>query len=772
MSLPSSPAPSDPFLVGDFLVVPERNELRQLEEGTGRPSGEALRLTSKQMDVLVVLASKPGLPVGKNELFETVWPGVIVGEDNISSCIYELRKAFGDQAYIKTVRNRGYLLAPAVTRPLPARLLEALDPAVHETAENLLAGLALEPPAPPPPPTGPEPAERFDRQTRRMLATAFTGLALAVVLGVLLLMYFGAFTVALGKFTNATGGDSFNDVAKALDSAAWDYLHKNDTYYRVTRIPFLASSKVTLTMEQAGAGNLRLAAKISGGPDGLPELIEVEGAAGSRDLGSRLFQGIERVLDTRACRMESKVDMLKAGHCLSAGLRQVKNRDWSDAKLLLGQAEKFYEQLLAEDKRRDVAIKLILIYDQLANVEDIRGQRSVAEQHLDKARRLLDDPTLEFDVEGIHDLRIRRRQAQIDEDVDLELRLLQLLRTMDRGEPEWRHSLGWFEFTHKRNCNYAETQFNEAIDDANTDPSIRATYYSYRGEIQLTCRMPAAAIFSFGEHIRLNPVEADPYEMLAIAHMRIGKYGEARADFNQALALDPELSSAIIGKGYLEAELGHYQDAEREYQRALEQAKGASNERRDALIALGRLALRQGDAEKAAALAARAVQLRGGSQVLAYWLLGQASLAGGKQDAAQAALAALEGIYGASTSKYLREYLHHLRAQLLLTAGDGAAALVELDSALENYPGEPFFFLTAKAQALEALGRDEEAFTAYQAILSINEQHPLSLCAAARLAEKLKPAEAPAFYARARDILGDSSEDVVCQSCLERAKDF
>jgi TolB-like protein len=74
------------------------------------------------MEVLLCLARHPGETRSKEQLFQAVWPNVIVTEDVLKRCIAELRRAFDDDArdphIIETIPKRGYrLLAPVSALP-------------------------------------------------------------------------------------------------------------------------------------------------------------------------------------------------------------------------------------------------------------------------------------------------------------------------------------------------------------------------------------------------------------------------------------------------------------------------------------------------------------------------------------------------------------------------------------------------------------------------------------------------------------------------------
>ena len=92
------------FRLHDRVILPELNEIRG-------PDGTST-VHPKAMDVLVALAVRKGEVVSKQELLDTVWAGVHVGEDVLSTAIWELRRALEDDArtprFIRTVPRRGY----------------------------------------------------------------------------------------------------------------------------------------------------------------------------------------------------------------------------------------------------------------------------------------------------------------------------------------------------------------------------------------------------------------------------------------------------------------------------------------------------------------------------------------------------------------------------------------------------------------------------------------------------------------------------------------
>lgn len=74
--------------------------------------GVIVQLTPKALDVLVMLVSRQGQIVGKDELLRHVWPDTIVEENNLNVNVSLLRKTLGekpnDHRFIVTVPGLGY----------------------------------------------------------------------------------------------------------------------------------------------------------------------------------------------------------------------------------------------------------------------------------------------------------------------------------------------------------------------------------------------------------------------------------------------------------------------------------------------------------------------------------------------------------------------------------------------------------------------------------------------------------------------------------------
>lgn len=129
MVLPAS-IPAETRLV---VVGPLRIDLARaiITDDQGGPSG----LTPRAEELLLLLCRNAGRLVSREEILETVWSGTVVEDAAITNCIWQIRKAFGDQGkhLLQTRPRRGYLLSlpsdawrtddlsqPGAAEPVPA----------------------------------------------------------------------------------------------------------------------------------------------------------------------------------------------------------------------------------------------------------------------------------------------------------------------------------------------------------------------------------------------------------------------------------------------------------------------------------------------------------------------------------------------------------------------------------------------------------------------------------------------------------------------------
>ena len=103
------------------------------------PSGRQ-DLRRKSFDVLCYLVEHAGRVVTREELTKAVWLDVVVGDESLTHCIGEIRRAIADQdqRIIKTVPRRGYLVDVPIS---------ASDAAATQSSESAKAAARGEVPS-------------------------------------------------------------------------------------------------------------------------------------------------------------------------------------------------------------------------------------------------------------------------------------------------------------------------------------------------------------------------------------------------------------------------------------------------------------------------------------------------------------------------------------------------------------------------------------------------------------------------------------------------
>jgi DNA-binding winged helix-turn-helix (wHTH) protein len=101
---------------------------------------QPVRLGSRALEILCVLAEAPGVLVTKDELMAKVWPNVVVEENNLQVHISALRKALatgGGESPIVTVPGRGYrLIGFETSHVVASEFAGAREPAYRTRARS------------------------------------------------------------------------------------------------------------------------------------------------------------------------------------------------------------------------------------------------------------------------------------------------------------------------------------------------------------------------------------------------------------------------------------------------------------------------------------------------------------------------------------------------------------------------------------------------------------------------------------------------------------
>ncbi len=128
----------DLYEFGPFRLVPQE---RRLQRGD-----EAVPLTPKAFDLLLVMVAQQGHLLTKEELLNAVWPDSFVEENNLADNISRLRKALGEGddgcKFIETVPKRGYRFVGDVRKQSAIdveRAREPMEPAASRAGRRIPA---------------------------------------------------------------------------------------------------------------------------------------------------------------------------------------------------------------------------------------------------------------------------------------------------------------------------------------------------------------------------------------------------------------------------------------------------------------------------------------------------------------------------------------------------------------------------------------------------------------------------------------------------------
>lgn len=153
--------------LGDFVLDLLAGELLTAD---GRLAG----LRRQALEVLLLLGTRAGQVVSKDELMQRVWPGLVVGDGSLTQAIADIRRVLGDQEHqlVRNVARRGYLLeAQPVVQASTA--VEAMLPAGTGSGPPVNASAAAAGAARP----------AADAYHRRVWAAALAALAVMLVMG-------------------------------------------------------------------------------------------------------------------------------------------------------------------------------------------------------------------------------------------------------------------------------------------------------------------------------------------------------------------------------------------------------------------------------------------------------------------------------------------------------------------------------------------------------------------------------------------------------------
>ena len=129
-NVPELVSPSSSHRFGRFELRPSERVL--LADGT------PVAIGARAFDLLIAFVDRPGTLITKDDLLATVWPGLVVEENNLQVQVSTLRKIIGQSA-LATIPGRGYRFNLAVSRAdadAPAPPVDDREPAAEHPTKR------------------------------------------------------------------------------------------------------------------------------------------------------------------------------------------------------------------------------------------------------------------------------------------------------------------------------------------------------------------------------------------------------------------------------------------------------------------------------------------------------------------------------------------------------------------------------------------------------------------------------------------------------------
>ncbi len=121
-----------PFYIADWEVRPSSCEICR--------NNELVKLEPKVMDLLLLMASRPGEVISRIQLEEAIWSDMVVGYDALTKSVAKLREALGDTSkpakIVQTIPKKGYRLNVPVRHERVEKLQSTLSSLPNKGSER------------------------------------------------------------------------------------------------------------------------------------------------------------------------------------------------------------------------------------------------------------------------------------------------------------------------------------------------------------------------------------------------------------------------------------------------------------------------------------------------------------------------------------------------------------------------------------------------------------------------------------------------------------
>ncbi len=732
------------FKIQHWRVEPSLN---RLEDGDS-----SSHLNPKAMEVLLYLHQRAGEVCRKPEILAAVWQDTFVTEAVLTSAIWELRRAFGDDArnptVIETIPKRGYRLIPsAIAEQKASDTFEASPQALSSTGSSR----AIEQASP--------------------ATKAPVGKRLGILIPLVLVMLVGSslaivwraahkqkqpdplpqpveIELAVLPFVNNTGDPNLDWLRWGIpDMLALDL--SRSSFLRVISLETvnglvselddsgntLPEREIASQVQTRSGAQVVVSGRILQDPSSFRILAQLHDFASGRQTAEEVaapdaeavLELVDRIASKVRVALEVEASDLPG---VEQGLARTRTgsvaayKHFVDGKAQLEKLQ-FREAIAELQQATQIDPSFSHAHELLANAYDIIGEKDLAQQAIRRAVHTSDH------LPEAERVMIARRQAQLEDDISAELGHLRQLVALRPRESQWLVRLAWFHVTHLRDCDSSISRYRQAIE---LEPEAYPYFYAYLAETYLECSNPAAALTALDTYAALLPDDPTTHSHLGNAYLWIGDYAKAERQLLLSLERQPgfALASSLLGDVYRAQ--GLWGQAEEQYQLWRAGAMGPSDEEA-AQVALALLALDSGDFSQAVEHA-RSALTADPQSVPALWTLGLVEIARGEMAAAEAAEQKILALLGDTASQRFRELLQHLGGSIALASGSAEAAILAFEQALALHPHEHARFRHDLARAQIATSNLESAAKSLLRTFELNPAHAHSRCTYAEILEE------------------------------------
>jgi len=185
-------------------------------------------------------------------------------------------------------------------------------------------------------------------------------------------------------------------------------------------------------------------------------------------------------------------------------------------------------------------------------------------------------------------------EANVAGEPGVQLAKLEALVALFPEDERAHNAIGNFLFFNQQNYERAISSYRAAID---INPKFASPYNMLGYALRFVGDYPGAEK-AFQRYTELIPDQPNPYDSYAELLMKMGRYDESIASYEEALAIDPNFVASYVGIGTNQMFMGQLEDARSTFSKVEENARN-NGERRQARFWTAASYLHEGDFENA-----------------------------------------------------------------------------------------------------------------------------------------------------------------------------